>query len=280
MQQTIKQQVKYKGIALHSGKKVNISFLPAKENTGIIFRRTDLPNRPEIPAKIESTNDHDSLRRTILEKDGARVQTTEHILATMYAMGIDNLIIEIDNEESPIGDGSALTYVELIKKAGIVQQNAPREIYKLKSPIVMKNYGVEMVALPSDRFEITFFISYEECFLRKQAESFIINEETFTQEIAPARTFCHENEIEMIRDAGLGRGGNLENNIVICEDGYLNEYLRFDTEPVRHKILDLIGDLFLIGKPLKAHILSYKSGHLNNIKFIKKLLDNVEIIQE
>lgn len=269
-QKTISREVSYSGIGLHTANNVSIKLKPAIENTGIIFVRTDLSGNPKIKADI--SNVLTTVRGTTVGLDEkTSVHTVEHLLATLFAFSIDNLTIEMDSNEPPIADGSALPFIELIKKAGIVELAAEKKCFNLPETIVYKNGDVLITASPSDKFHISCTIIYNHPLLKNQFLSLDITPEIFEKEIAPARTFCFDYEIEALKNKGLAKGGSLENAVVIGEKKILTK-LRFEDEFVRHKILDLIGDISLLGSPLKMEITAVKCGHKNNIEFAKKII--------
>ncbi|MBI5573318.1 MAG: UDP-3-O-[3-hydroxymyristoyl] N-acetylglucosamine deacetylase [Elusimicrobia bacterium] len=271
-QKTISKEVSYSGTGLHTGNNVSIKLKPATENTGIIFVRCDLPDNPKIKADI--SNVLTTVRGTTVGGDEkTSVHTVEHLLATLFAFDIDNLIIEMDSNEPPIADGSALPFVELIKKAGITELSAEKKCFNLKDPVVYKNGDVLITASPSDKFHISCTVIYNHPLLKTQFLSVDITPEIFEKEIAPARTFCFDYEIEALKNKGLAKGGSLENAVVIGEKKILTK-LRFEDEFVRHKILDLIGDISLLGSSLKMEITAVKCGHKNNIEFAKKVISN------
>ncbi len=257
------------GAGLHTGEKVSVNLQPAPENTGIIFIRTDIEGRPEIPASVEFVS---SCRRgTTLSREGAEVMTVEHLMAALYGMEIDNLYVEVSAKELPACDGSSMVYVSRIMEAGIRQQNAERIYFTLDSPVVYTENDAAVIAISSDSLSVNAVFDYKEGLPGGQYASIAITEEGFLNELAGARTFCFEKEIEHIKSQGLGLGGNKENTLVISENSVKNASLRFDNECVRHKILDFLGDLSLLGGQLRARIFVIKTGHKSNINFTKKL---------
>lgn len=269
-QKTLKSPVSYSGIGLHTGSTTKITFKPAPPDSGIKFIRVDQKNNNVIGADIE--NLIDVKRGTNIGTGEIKVHTVEHVLSALYGLGIDNAIIEIDAHEPPVGDGSALPFIKTLREVTIVEQNTPRKYYELKEPVYYVDEKTSIIAVPSSEFRVSLTIVYNHPFLKSQYASFAINAETFVKEIAPARTFCFDYEIEMLKKQGLAKGGNLDNAIVIGEKGIHSE-LRFSDEFVRHKMLDLIGDFSLLGQPLKAHIIAVRCGHPSNVSFVKKLRD-------
>ena len=274
-QKTISETVEYSGIGLHKGEQVSIVFKPAAPDTGIIFRRVDLPGRPEIPARIE--NVIGVLRGTSIGCDDVKVHTVEHVLCACAGIGLTNLICEINASEPPAGDGSSYEFVKLLQKAGIKLQEVPFREIIVKEPIVLsafnqkEGYQKYLIALPCDEFRVSFTIDYDHPAIGTQFAEYVINESVFLTEIMPARTFGFKWEKEALNKVGLALGGSLENAIVMDEDHVLNDSLRFKDEFVRHKILDIMGDLFLMRSYLKAHIIALKSGHGLNIELAREL---------
>ena len=269
-QKTIKNFVSYRGIGLHTGKEVTITLHPAPVGQGVVFVREDLPGSPQIQAKASKVIDN--MRGTTLGDGRIQVRTVEHILAALWGLGIDNVTIRMDGEEVPAGDGSALPFVELIQKAEIVKQDKARDIFPVKEPIWMEEGEKALIVLPYERLKITYTVDFSHYSLRSQFISFILDEKIFVREIAPSRTFGFVKEVETLRKRNLIKGGSLENAVIFDEKGVINkEGLRFPDEPVRHKILDLMGDLYLAGGPLRGHIIAIKSGHLFNVKLAQRL---------
>ena len=269
-QQTLAGQARFSGIGLHSGNKVNLAFLPAPPNTGIRFRRVDLAGQPEIEAVVENVSDTN--RSTTLSKGNIKLHTVEHVLAAFAGAGIDNAIVELDVSEPPIADGSSLQYSQMIEEAGIAAQDEPREIYQLEAPIELQNGDTHMTAFPHDRLKVTCTSAGENGRFT-QLFSAEISPETWRNEISSARTFCYYEEIEHLYKNGLIKGGSLENAIVIRDDAVLtNEPLRYPDEFVRHKILDIIGDLSLIGQPIGAHIVAVCPSHSANCEMARRIV--------
>ncbi len=269
-QRTIRQAVSYKGMSLHTGEEVTVTLEPAGAGKGVIFVRTDLPNSPWIKAKASKVVSN--LRGTSIGEGEVKITTVEHILAALSGLGVDNIIIKMNGEEFPAGDGSALPFVELIQRTGTVEQDEPRSFFKVKEPFWIGQGDKRLIVVPANEFRITYTVDFSHSFLNSQFAEFVINERTFVEEIAPSRTFGFMEEIEMLKEKGLIQGGSLKNAVVIDSKGVINkEGFRFPNEPVRHKILDLIGDLYLIGKPIKAHIVAVKTGHLYHVKLAQKM---------
>jgi UDP-3-O-[3-hydroxymyristoyl] N-acetylglucosamine deacetylase/3-hydroxyacyl-[acyl-carrier-protein] dehydratase len=273
-QRTIDGRATFRGIGLHSGQPCTVTFAPDAENAGISFVRTDLKDPIRIPVTPEAARyDPARGRRTILSNGRAEVHTVEHILAAIHGLGIDNLRVELDAEEAPEpADGSALPIVKVLKAVGLREQAAERRYLKLEGPVVLEDGAVQLLALPHDGLRITFTIDYPDRIVGTQSASFELDPDTFEREIAPARTFVLMRDVEALRSAGLIKGGSLANAVVV-EDGKVlsEEPLRFPNEFVRHKILDLLGDLCLMGGPIHAHVVAFRSGHQSHVKFVRKL---------
>lgn len=268
MQQTIATPITFTGVALHTGHAVHIRCLPAPEDTGICFQRTDLPHRPLIQATahhIISTN-----RCTTLGVEGEwQIHTIEHLLAAISMAGVDNLLIEIDAEEPPVADGSAIIFLDWLREAGIVPQTRPREILRISEPIYVRDREASLIALPYDGLRISYTLSYEHPVIGTQFIDLEITSETFRTQIASARTFGFAAEVEALHARGLGLGGSLENAVLIGERETVNP-LRFPDEFVRHKVLDLVGDLAVNGRVM-GHFIGIKSGHKLNAELSRKI---------
>jgi UDP-3-O-[3-hydroxymyristoyl] N-acetylglucosamine deacetylase/3-hydroxyacyl-[acyl-carrier-protein] dehydratase len=247
-----------------------MTFVPAAVGTGIRFVRVDLEGHPEI--LVDPDHVIGVERGTSIGVDGNKVHTIEHVLAAVAVRGIDNLRIELDASEPPVGDGSSLPFWNALGEAGTVELDAPRMRYRVEEPIYYQDGDVEITLLPSDRLQVSLSIDFDHPLVGHQFDSFEINAETFEKEIAPARTFGFLHEIEQLKAAGLIRGGNLRNAIVIGDDKILNEeHLRFDNELVRHKILDLLGDLKVLNVDIEAHIVARRSGHRTHLALVQIL---------
>ncbi len=294
-QHTIKAPVKVSGVGLHTGAQVNLTFVPAPINHGILFKRVDLPDQPTVECDVD--NVVDISRGTSIEKNGARINTVEHALAALVGLQIDNVIIEVDGPEIPIMDGSSLPFIDAISAIGLEEQNALRNFFEVPHGIfyhdVEKN--IELAALPLDDYRVTVMVDYNSPVLGSQHAT-LNNINQFEKEIASCRTFCFLHELEMLHKQNLIKGGDLNNAIVIVDrivkddeldslaklfgkdkvevkkEGILNNIeLRYKNEPARHKLLDVVGDLALVGRPLKAQIMAARPGHASNVAFAKKL---------
>lgn len=298
-QRTIQKPVTIKGAGLHTGKIATLTFRPAPENHGVKFRRIDLEGQPYIDAFIENVSRTD--RGTSLQANGAIVHTTEHVLAAVAGMEIDNLIIELDQEENPIMDGSSGFFIKLLEEAGIEEQNAPREYLEIKEPVSFSDpeNKVEMIAIPNDKFKVTTMINFETKVLSTQ-NAVLEDIKDFKDQISPCRTFVFLHELEFLLQNDLIKGGDLSNAIVfvnrkvtqeeldrladlfkkpsvaVKQEGILNNLdLHFENEPARHKLLDVVGDLSLLGKPLKAHIIARRPGHTANTQLARRILEHI-----
>ena len=272
-QQTLREPVSFTGVGLHSGNRVAMSFLPAPPHSGIRFRRVDLDGRPEVEAALE--NVAETNRSTTLVKGGVKVHTVEHVLATFAGCGIDNAIVELDSSEPPIGDGSAREYCRLIESAGLIPQGEPRESVVVREPLELQAGETFMSVFPHDRLKISC-TSADKQGRHTQFFSLDITPESWQREIAHARTFCFFEEIEFLIKNGLIRGGSLENAVVIRDDAILTtEPLRYADEFVRHKILDILGDLSLLGAPLVGHVIAIKPNHAANCEIARQIAASV-----
>lgn len=271
---TIQKEVQRDGKGLFSGIPCNIRLCPAEEKSGVLFQRTDLPGQPILPAQLEYVQG--TPRCTVIGKDGVSIQTVEHLLAVLSAYQIDNLLIQVSGPEVPVFDGSSLAFVEMIEEAGLEIQEEKKAVYSLSSPVYWSQNETHIVALPSDEFRISYTLHYPQSnFLKSQFYTTAVQPDLFKNEIAPCRTFSVYEEIAPMIEKGLFKGGSLENAVVIKEDKVMNpEGLRFPDETVRHKVLDMIGDLFLVGSPFTAHIIAIRSGHFSNSAFAMELLNH------
>jgi UDP-3-O-[3-hydroxymyristoyl] N-acetylglucosamine deacetylase/3-hydroxyacyl-[acyl-carrier-protein] dehydratase len=268
-QQTIADEVSFSGVGLHTGTLTTMTFKPAPPDSGVMFCRMDLPEGPAIQADIDHVIDVS--RGTTIGLNGAKVHTVEHVLAAIYGLDIDNIRIELDGPEIPNGDGSSYPFMQALKKAGLVEQDAERRYIQITEPVYYRLDDVTLNVLPSDEFRMTMTIAYDHVAIGTQYASFTITPETFEKEIAPARTFCFLREVKMLQEQGLIKGGSLESAVVIGDESILNDHLRFPDEFVRHKMLDLLGDMYLLGRRIKGHVIGVKSGHAKNVMFSKQI---------
>jgi len=273
-QRTIAKPISFEGVGLHTGQPCRVEFRPAPANSGIRFVRLDLPGAPEIPVSPRyACADTEEMRRTILKSGDAEVHTVEHILAAAAGLEIDNLVIALTSKEpAEPRDGSAAPYVRMFQEAGLVDQHVPRRYFRVSEPVRYEENGVVLVGLPHDGLRITFTIEYDDAYLGTQHATYDIDRDVFIREIAPARTFVLQRDVDALRARGMILGGTLQNAVVVQPTGILTqEPLRFDNEFVRHKILDFIGDLYLLGRPALGHFVSIKSGHATNVRFVQRL---------
>ena len=300
LQQTIKKEISLTGVGLHTGQNVTVTFLPAPTNHGIKFQRVDLTDKPIINADCDLVTTVQ--RGTTLEKGACSVATVEHVMSSLIGLQIDNCLVQVDGIEIPIMDGSAKYFVEALEKAGIQEQGEERDIFELRQNVhyVDKESGVEYLAMPSNRYKVTALIDYKSEILGQQHAT-LDKVLDFKKEIAPSRTFCFLHELEMLYEAGLIRGGDLNNAIIVVdkpvteeervklaalfnkpdikvvEEGILNNVeLHHHNEPARHKLLDVVGDLGLIGTPINANIIATKPGHKHNVEFAKILKQHIK----
>lgn len=261
------------GVGVHSGERVRLSIRPAPAGTGIVFVRADVTDRDNrVPAAGEAVLDA-RLNTTIANAEGVTVSTIEHLMAALAALGVSNAVIELDGPELPIMDGSALPFVQLLDRAGFRRQETPQRYIEVLEPIEVVEGDKVARLLPCDRYEMAFEIDFASAAVGRQRVDFVVDEQTFRDEIAAARTFGFAHEVEALRRAGLARGGSLENAVVIDGDRILNpEGLRMEREFVRHKALDAIGDLYVLGAPLLARYEGFKGGHALNNKLVRELL--------
>ena len=270
VQRTLRRSTSCAGIGLHSGDKVTLSLKPAPADSGIRFRRSDLGGL-EVPATVQHVGGINYA--TGLMRDAVKVDTVEHLLAALVSLGIDNVIVELNSPEVPIMDGSSAPFIYLIQEAGIKKQSQARRYLKVHRPISLSRGDKRIALYPSEHFKVTYSIAFDHPLLRHQARTIRISADTFIEEIAPARTFTFLKEVEMLRQQGLALGGSLENAVVIGETGVLNNGLRFDDEFVRHKILDVIGDMALVGHPVIGHLVAHRGGHALHTEFAARVLE-------
>jgi UDP-3-O-[3-hydroxymyristoyl] N-acetylglucosamine deacetylase len=273
-QRTLKNSIKATGIGLHTGQKVYMTLKPAAANTGIVFRRTDLDPMVDIPAK--ALNVVDTTLSTNLSCNGVRVATVEHLLSALAGLGIDNVIVELSAEEVPIMDGSAAPFVFLVQSAGIEEQDAPKQFIRIKKEVSVSNDGKMATFKPFNGFKVGFCIDFDHpAFASRNKEASLdFSSTSFVKEVSRARTFGFMRDIEYLRSQNLVLGGSFDNAIVVDDYRVLNdEGLRYDDEFVKHKILDAVGDLYLLGKSLIGEFYGYKSGHYLNNMLLRKLLE-------
>lgn len=269
-QKTIEKEFFLEGIGLQTGKPVKVFFYPEDENKGIIFVRSDLKDKPSI--KITDIFNLDTDRRSKIGLgENNYVETVEHIMASLWGAEIDNVRVELDSSEPPALDGSSLEFFKAIKTAGIKEQSAERNFIEIKKPIWIDEKESFLGVFPSDVFKVSYILEYPNPAIGRQFFSEKIDSQMFEESIAPARTFCLKEEAEALLKAGYGKGANYKNTLVMDENGPIENTLRFPDEHVRHKVLDLIGDLYLLGKPLKGRVVALRSGHKLNLGIVKKI---------
>jgi len=293
-QKTIEREISISGVGLFTGSKVSLTLKPAKENEGIVFQRVDLPNKPKIPAKLSFVKE--TPRCTILGDDKISIWTVEHLLSALSAYEIDNALIEISGPEVPISDGCSRSFVEMIEQSGIVDLNAEKKLIVLSRPIYWSQKEVHIVALPASDFRISYLLHYPKTeILKSQYYTTVVDPYVYKEELSTCRTFSVYEEIEQLLEKGFFKGGVLNNDVILKDNKSLNsdvlrvaviikdnkilnpDGIRFPEEMARHKILDLIGDLSLLGGKIFGHIIAIRSGHFSNISFAKKVLKLLEM---
>ncbi len=272
-QHTILKAVSLSGTGIHTGNKANITLRPAQSDSGINFIRVDLPDKPIVKASVENILDKSTaMRCSCIGKGDTHIYTVEHLLSALYACSIDNLIIEIDNNEVPGMDGSSQEFVNAIVQSGIKELDNPRQYYTVKEPVYVEDAASSLIVLPAQKLKVSYTLNYNHAFLKPDFMELEVTPEIFKKEIIPARTFCLEEEAELLqKHQGLGKGANYNNTLVVGKNGVINNSLRYENEFTRHKILDMIGDLYLFGQPIIGNLIALKSGHTLNIKLLRKL---------
>ncbi len=274
---TIQRPVAASGVGLHSGVPVNIRIVPAAPGTGIVFRRTDLDNF-EIPASWKYVQRVSYA--TSLMRQGVLISTTEHLLSTLYSMGIDNAYVEIDNLEVPILDGSGLPFVELLREAGIKHSRRRRRFLSVLRPVSLEGQGKRISILPADTFQLTCHVYFKHPMVSGQSLEMEVTPENYARELAPARTFGFAPELDQMRNMGLIRGATLDSAVCFTDDDVMNPGgLRFPDEPCRHKALDLIGDLALIGRSLRGHVIAERAGHAMHVALVAKIMSDPSLYE-
>jgi len=272
-QSTISKETSVTGIGLHTGNQCKAVFKPAPENHGVTLTRVDLPGNPTIAAHY--ANVVSVIRGTTVGNDAMRVHTIEHMLSAVYALGIDNLIIEMNANEPPVVDGSSQAFYDGLKAAGIVTQNAPKKVLKPTERFEYKDKETTITFEPGDGLEITTDIIFKHPLINQQRFTATIEAENYRKEVSPARTFCFDYEVEALKKQGLARGGSLDNAVVVGLDRIHNKEkkLRFPDEFARHKALDLLGDLYLLGWTLEGKVTAVRPGHGHNVNFVRALAE-------
>ncbi|OQA16538.1 MAG: UDP-3-O-(3-hydroxymyristoyl) N-acetylglucosamine deacetylase [bacterium ADurb.Bin363] len=269
-QRTITCEHNFSGIGLHTGESASVKIKPTSVNSGIVFIRKDIPSSPQIPALVD--NVINTCRGTSLCIDGIEIKTVEHILSCLRGLCIDNALIEVYGSEIPIMDGSSCCFVDSICSKGFQEQSCERSFVTPKEPLYLSDNDSSIVLLPCDVFKITYVIDYNHPVLKTQMEEILIEPRTYMNYICMARTYGFIEEVQYLLDNNLALGGRLDNALVIMKDGYSSP-LRYNNEPVKHKILDLIGDISLLGAFLRGHIIAIKSSHKLNVEFVKLIKD-------
>lgn len=272
-QRTLERPVRCKGIGLHTGEKVAMTLYPAPANRGVIFRRTDLPSAPTIEARPEHVVD--TQYATTIAKNGASVKTIEHLMSALAGMGVDNVQVDLTGPEVPILDGSAAPFVELLRQAGLRRQFAPKTFLKVRQPITVEVGTRSLRIVPSQRLKVIYTMCFDHPVLGEQTVAMEVGRDRYAREVAPSRTYGFVSDLDMLYRLGLAKGGSPENAVVIGEDGVLNGPLRFPDELVRHKILDLLGDLYLLGKPLVGTIIAHGAGHQLHLQLVHRIQEHL-----
>ncbi len=263
-QKTLAKGVGLAGTGLHSNVEVKMALKPADPDQGVVFRRTDLEGAPEVPALVDMVVQVE--RGTVLEKNGVRIRTVEHLLAAVAGLGIDNLVVELDGEEPPATDGSSKVFADLMMSAGVKQQDAEARVYEVTEPFAVEDAGSRYAVFPSDRYAFSTLIEFDHPLIGRQHLAYELDHESFAEDIASARTFGFYEDAEKLRAAGLALGASIDNTVVLTADGlYEGVELRYENEFVRHKILDMLGDLALVGERIKGQIVAERPGHAGNL---------------
>jgi UDP-3-O-[3-hydroxymyristoyl] N-acetylglucosamine deacetylase/3-hydroxyacyl-[acyl-carrier-protein] dehydratase len=268
-QRTISKPGEIEGTGLHSGKKVKVAFRSAEADTGVVFFRVDLPDKPAVVPLVENVSGIH--RGTSLQCGSAEVRTAEHLLSAINGLGIDNLIVEMDEAEVPAMDGSSLEFFSFLKGLKVIEQDAPKRYLEVSEPVFYRDGGAFLTVIPDEKLSVAYTINYDHPYLKSQFGFFSSSVSDYEKQVAPARTFVLEEDIEKLRKEGLIKGGSLENALVITQNGIENQILRFPDECVAHKISDLLGDLMLLGQPLKGQVIAVRSGHKAHIGLVREL---------
>ena len=272
-QATIKKEFTLSGVGLHTGNQVQVKFKPAPEDAGVNFIRMDLPHHPVLKANALNVLVDDSVPRcTTIGQGPMRIHTVEHLLSVLNGLGVDNIHIEVNGNELPGLDGSGIEFLKAIQKAGLVSQNASRRIFYVKEPLGVECNGCSIFIFPSSELRISYALDYDHPLLKSQFVSLKIDPQSYEREIAPCRTFCLEKEAKELQANGLGKGANFQNTLVVGSKGVIDNKVRFPDEFARHKILDFIGDLYLLGMPIRGHVFATKSGHTLNLRLLKAIV--------
>ena len=276
-QRTLQTVATCEGIGLHTGQSVRMCLRPAPANSGVVFKRVDLPAAPTIEAK--PANIVDVHHATTIGKGGVKVRTIEHLMAAFAGMGLDNVLVELHGEEVPVMDGSAAPFVEIIQKAGLRRQMVPRTYLKVKERLVVEAERRSIQIVPSERLQVIYTMRFDHPLLGEQSVAFDISRDTFIREIAGCRTFGFLKDVEELRRRNLALGGSFDNAVVIGDGGVVNGDLRFRDELVRHKVLDLLGDLYLLGKPVLGTVIAHSAGHLLHTRLVQEIQRHLDLQQ-
>jgi UDP-3-O-[3-hydroxymyristoyl] N-acetylglucosamine deacetylase/3-hydroxyacyl-[acyl-carrier-protein] dehydratase len=270
-QRTLKNNIGFEGVGLHTGRKVTVKVLPASENSGILFCRVDLDPNLRVRAVAENVRP-DEMRQTALVVGTGVVRTIEHLMAAFHGLGVDNALVEIDGDEVPGMDGSALEFTRVILEAGFEEQNSERKFLEVKEPVYVDHGDQSIVIVPAPNFQVSYTLSYRDADLEDQYMTVTILPEIFERELAPARTFCLRKEAEQLLAMGFGKGANPSNTLIFEKNRPIDNELRFENEACRHKIMDILGDLFLCGKFIRGHVIASRTGHTLNLELARKLV--------
>jgi UDP-3-O-[3-hydroxymyristoyl] N-acetylglucosamine deacetylase/3-hydroxyacyl-[acyl-carrier-protein] dehydratase len=275
-QHTLAKPVSVQGVGLHTGLPASVTVRPAASGTGIVFVRTDQDPNLVIPAVMDNVDVQQGQgRQTTLRSGEVKIRTIEHLMAALFGAGVDNARVEIEGEELPGLDGSAADYLELLKGAGIVAQDRERQVWVVERPTYVQGPNYSMMVLPSDRFAVSYTLSYDHDSLQDQFVYFEVSPDVFESQIAAARTFCLKHEAEALLNQGYGRGASFQNTLVFDGGAPIGNSLRFKDEAARHKVLDLIGDLFLLGRRIQGHVITHRTGHRQNYELVRKIMETV-----
>lgn len=270
-QRTLKKSIHFEGIGLHTGQKVSVRINPAAENSGILFSRMDLDLALKVKASFENVRS-DAMRQTALAVGSGLVRTIEHLMAAFHGLGVDNAWVEIDGEEVPGMDGSSQEFSRLLLEAGFEEQEAERKYLEVKSPVYVDHGDQSIVIVPAQSFQVSYTLSYQDENLEDQYMTITVLPEIFERELAPARTFCLKKEAEQLLAMGFGKGANPLNTLIFENNRPIGNELRYANEACRHKIVDILGDLFLCGKFIRGHVIAQRSGHSLNLELVRKLV--------
>ena len=272
-QKTIGGEVSFRGRALQTGRKTAVVCVPAPAGHGIVFERSDLAGSPSYNLR-DAVFSEEYARRSTVGLGAGKVQTVEHLLAALWGLGIDNMLVRVNGPELPVMDGSAEGFLKPLKEAGLVEQEEPRREIKITSAIRVEDGKRSITALPGEGLTISYLIDYKVRCVGREIFEIKLDGDSFEKEIAPARTFCMKREALLLLLAGLGRGANLKNTLVLGDKGPVGTSLRFPNEPVRHKILDLVGDLYMLGRPVIGKIIAERSGHALNARLVRRIYED------